>query len=178
MDSINKNQPEKNHQDLSGEAARKQLKDIVEQAETCFFCTSASGGESNGTRPMSVRQVDQNGHLWFLSASDSFKNREIAADPAVKLYFQGDAHSEFLSIDGIATVSRDQAKIKELWGFLLKTWFTEGEHDPRLTAIEVRPRQAYYWSTKHGKAVAGVKMVIGAVTGTTLDDSIEGRLTP
>ncbi len=178
MDSINANQPEKNHQDLNGQKARDQLKDLVEQAETCFFCTSASDGASNGTRPMSVRQVDLHGNLWFLSASDSDKNREIAADPAVKLYFQGDAHSEFLSIDGVATITRDRAKIKELWGFLLKTWFTEGEDDPRITAIEVQPRHAYYWSTKHGSAVAGVKMAIGAVIGRTLDDSIEGRLTP
>jgi hypothetical protein len=38
--------------------------------------------------------------------------------------------------------------------------------------------RAYYWDNKHGSAVAGVKMLVGAVVGKTLDDSIEGKLAP
>ena len=50
------------------------------------------------------------------------------------------------------------------------------EHDPRITVIRVTPTDGYYWDTKHGNAVAGVKMLIGAAIGKTLDDSIEGEL--
>ena len=176
MDSINKNQPEENHEDLIGKDAVKKLKEIVKDADTCFFCTSSSGAGSGGNRPMSMRQVDDEGNIWFLSADDSHKNKEIEKDPAVKLYFQGSAHSEFLSIKGTATITRDKAKIKELWNFLLKTWFTEGENDPRITAIKVTPHDSYYWDTKHGNAVSGIKILVGAVIGKTLDDSIEGKL--
>ncbi|RSZ60723.1 pyridoxamine 5'-phosphate oxidase family protein [Massilia atriviolacea] len=172
MDSINKNQPEDNYKDLGGSEALEKLKDIVDSAETCFFCTRHEGG----ARPMSVRQVDEQGNLWFLSADDSHKNAEIAANPAVKLYFQGSTNSEFLVLDGVATITRDKARIKQLWNFILKTWFTEGEDDPRITAIKVAPGQGYYWDNKHGKAVAGVKMLVGAVIGKTLDDSIEGKI--
>ena len=59
---------------------------------------------------------------------------------------------------------------------MLKTWFTEGEDDPRITVIEVEPEGGYYWDNKHGSIVAGIKMLIGAAIGKTLDDSIEGRL--
>ena len=59
---------------------------------------------------------------------------------------------------------------------LIKTWFTEGEDDPRITVIRVRPTEGYYWDTKHGLGVAGVKMLIGAALGKTMDDSIQGRL--
>ncbi|MEO7675481.1 MAG: pyridoxamine 5'-phosphate oxidase family protein, partial [Verrucomicrobiota bacterium] len=59
---------------------------------------------------------------------------------------------------------------------LLKTWFTEGVDDPRITVIRVAPSEGYYWDTKHGMAVAGVKMLIGAAIGKTLDDSMEGKL--
>ena len=38
------------------------------------------------------------------------------------------------------------------------------------------PTGGYYWDTKHGNAIAGVKMLIGAAIGKTLDDSIEGTL--
>jgi general stress protein 26 len=92
------------------------------------------------------------------------------------LYFQGSAHSDFLELSGVANVSRDESKIKELWKPIHKTWFTEGQEDPRITVIKVTPTDGYYWDTKHGNVVAGIKMLIGAATGKTLDDSISGKL--
>ena len=176
MDSINKNQPEENHKDLNRKEAVKKIKELAEKAESCFFCTKSGIGESSGARPMSVQEIDEEGNLWFLSPSDSHKNKEIAIDPDVKLYFQGSAHSDFLQLNGKARITTDKAKIKELWTPVLKTWFTEGENDSRITVIKVMPSEGYYWDTKHGKAVAGIKMLIGAVVGKTLDDSIEGKL--
>jgi len=173
MDSINRNQPEHNHEDLAGPNAVKRIKDMVEDAKSCFF-------ESRGAdvRPMSVLDVDEAGNLWFLSAADSHKNVEVAADAKVRLYFQASKHSGFLYLDGMATISRDKAKISELWSPELKTWFTEGEDDPRITVIKVAPTGGYYWDNKHGNFVAGIKIMVGAAIGKTLDDSIEGRVQP
>ena len=42
--------------------------------------------------------------------------------------------------------------------------------------IKVEPEQAYYWDNKHGNAIAGIKILIGAALGKTLDDSVEGDL--
>jgi general stress protein 26 len=176
MDSINANQAEQNHQDLVGEDAVKKIRDFVDSTPGCFFCTSDADGGPGDARPMTALDVDDLGNLWFISASDSLKNQELAADPSATLYFQGAAHSEFMHLEGIATVLRDPVKIKELWSFTMKTWFTGGEDDPRVTLIKFAPTYGYYWDTKHGKAVASVKMLIGAVIGKTLDDSIEGRL--
>ncbi len=176
MDSINKQQPEHNHEDLAGAKAIEKMSALIKEAQTCFFCTNVSTGEFDA-RPMNVLQVDEQGNLWFLSASDSHKNQELQGDSAVRLFFQGSPHSEFLHLEGTATVSRDKAKIKELWSFVLKTWFTEGQDDPRITVIKVAPSHGYYWDNKHGNAVAGIKMLIGATIGKTLDDSIEGKLT-
>lgn len=177
MDSINRNQPEINRLDLTGSDAVARLKEMVDDAKSCFFITENGIGPNRGVRPMSVREADDAGQLWFLSASDSHKNAELAANPAVKLYFQKSAHAGFLEVDGYAEVVTDRERIGELWNFMLKTWFTEGEDDPRITAIRVMPRQGYYWDNKHGDAVAGAKIVVGAVLGKTLDDSIEGTLT-
>ena len=66
--------------------------------------------------------------------------------------------------------------IEELWEPLLKTWFTEGIDDSRITVIKVESVEGYYWDTKHGNAVAFVKMAAGALVGKTMDDSIEGTL--
>jgi general stress protein 26 len=174
--SINRNQPEHNHDDLAGPQAVDKIKALVDKAETCFFCTSVMVTGSSGARPMNVRKVDDDGSLWFLSAIDSHLNRELDRDPNVKLYFQASPHSGFLHLVGRARVTQDAVKIHELWEPIIKTWFTEGESDPRITVIEVIPTEGYYWDVKHGNLVAGIKMVIGAAIGQTLDDSIEGKI--
>jgi general stress protein 26 len=176
VDSINRNQPEETREHLRGAAAIRKIKELVEEARTCFFCTAAATGESGGTRPMSVQKVDDEGGLWFFSASDSRKNQEIAIDPRVRLFFQGSAHAGFLRLDGTATISTDRATIRELWNPLAKVWFTGGVDDPRITLIKVSPQGGYYWDTKHGQPVAGIKMLLGVVLGKTLDDSIEGTV--
>lgn len=176
LDSINRNQPEENRDDLQGQEAIKRIQDTVKTSQTCFFCTAVSTIGAGTARPMSVQTVDDEGNLWFLSAKDSHKNREIERDPSVALYFQGSDYSDFLELKGKATISAERDKIKELWEPLYKTWFTEGEDDPRITVIKVTPSDGYYWDNKHGAFVAGIKMLIGAAIGKTLDDSIEGKL--
>lgn len=176
MDSINKNQQEENFEHLSSKEAVEKIKALVDKAKTCFFCTTAIGSASGGVRPMSVQKTDDDGNLWFLSANDSHTYEEVAANPLVKLFFQGSAHSDFLFISGKAVVSADKNMIEELWEPVLKTWFTEGKDDPRIAVVKVVPLAGYYWDTKHGNAIAGIKMLIGAATGKTMDDSIEGTL--
>lgn len=177
MDSINAQQPESNHEDVSGKNAVERIKAAVKKSDTCFFCTAVSTGGSGGTRPMSVQDVDDHGNLWFLSAKDSHKNREIAQQPDVRLFFQASEHAGFLALTGTATISTDRKKIDELWEPIVKTWFTGGKDDPRITVIQVKPSGGYYWDNKHGSVIAGAKMLVGAAMGRTLDDSIEGRVT-
>lgn len=176
MDSINRQQPEKNHEDLQGTEAGKKIYELAKKAKNCFFCTHLNTAGPFATRPMSVQKAEEDGTLWFLSATDSHKNAEIATDATVQLLFQGSDYSDFLSITGKAYISTEKERIKELWEPVLKTWFTEGIDDPRISVIEVVPTDGYYWDTKHGQFVAFAKTLIGAAIGKTLDDSIEGSL--
>ncbi len=176
MDSINQQQPEKNRENLIGAEASEKIKELLKNNKTCFFITDIHANEPLHVRPMSVQKVEEDGSLWFLSADDSHKNAEIQVDHKVQLLFQGSSYSDFLSLYGTATISKDKAIIKELWEPILKTWFTEGEDDPRITAIKVNPTEGYYWDNKHGNAVAFIKTLAGALVGKTLDDSIEGEI--
>lgn len=176
MDSINQQQPEDNRKDLQGSEAGKKIKELAKTAKTCFFCTAINSSSPFRTRPMSVQKIDDSGNFYFLSANDSNKNQEIQQDDTVQLLFQGGAHSDFLSITGKASISTDKALIKELWEPVLKTWFTGGVDDARITAISVDTQDGYYWDNKHGNAVAFAKIAAGAIMGKTLDDSIEGTL--
>lgn len=173
MSSIDKNQKEKNHQDLYGNNSIKKIAELGEE-QTCFFNTWK--GSTVESRPMSVLKVDDDGNLWFLSANDSSQNKEIEQNSSVNLYFQGSSHSNFMHLSGQATITEDKDLIKELWNPFFKTWFTEGEDDPRISVIKFTTENGHYWDTKHGNFISGIKILIGAAIGQTLDDSIQGVL--
>ena len=176
MDSINKQQEEQNYKALEGKDAIDKLKELVDKAENCFFCSDIKTGLPFSTRPMAAQKVDEEGNIWFLSSKDSHKNAEINQDPFVQLLFQGSKHSAFLSVYGISEIIDDKSKIEELWNPIIKTWFTEGKDDPRISVIKVVPTQSYYWDTKHGETVAFLKIAASVLSGKTMDDSIEGKL--
>ena len=149
---------------------------MQKKLDSLFLCTAIKSGQAFATRPMAAEEIDEEGNFWFLSASDSHKNKEIEQDDKVQMLFQGSSYSDFMTLYGTAEISRDKAKIAKLWDAGMKTWFTEGEDDPRITVIKVTPTEGYYWDTKNGMAVAMIKRAYGAVVGETYDDSIEGTI--
>jgi general stress protein 26 len=176
-DSSNHTQDTQDHiKTLAGDEAVKKLKDLAKSAENCFFCTNIKTGLPLSVRPMSVLEVDDKGNLWFMSHNDSNKNGEIALDPFTHLFFQENKNSGFLNIYGISEIVNDQEKIDELWNPLLKVWFQEGKDDAKISLIKVEPTNVYYWDTKHGEAIAFIKMAASIITGKTMDDSVEGNL--
>ena len=176
MNSVAQQQEEDSRKDLTAKEAVAKIKTLADQAMICFFCTESKSGASKGARPMSILEVDDEGTLWFVSPKDSDKNKEIEQDSSVKLYFHGSAHSDLMYLIGNAAIHTDHSKIKDLWNPLLKVWFTEGQDDPRISIIKVKPSEGYYWDSKNGNFVATIKMFAGAVIGKTIDDSVEGNL--
>ena len=164
-----------NVKNLSRQEAGNKIKELAEKADTCLFTTMLTKLPLT-TRPMSTRDVDGDGCLWFFSRRDSNKNREIATDNRVQLFYSNFSASEYLSLYGKATIIKDPAKAKELWSAIAKTWFNEGYDDPELTLIKIDPENAYYWDTKDGKVISLLKMVVGAVTGKELNSGIEGKM--
>ena len=75
--SIDRDQPERNYEDLRGRAAVRKIREIVEKSKNCFFCTAVTSSGSDGARPMNVRKIDASGVLWFLSAEDSRPKRRV-----------------------------------------------------------------------------------------------------
>jgi general stress protein 26 len=163
------------HKDLTSAAAVEKLRDLAVAADICMFTTSLSQLPLT-TRPMSTGQVDDEGNIWFLSRKSSDKNKEIMADDRVQLFYGNNGNSEYLSVYGSASILFDREKIKDVWSTLAKVWFTEGEDDPEISLIKVVPEDAYYWDTKHNKFVALIKMATALVTGTNMDDGVEGTI--
>jgi general stress protein 26 len=162
-------------QNLTGTAAIDKLKELVNAANICIFVTNL-GETPLSSRPMSTLQVDDDGCLWFFSKENSEKEHEIKNDNRVQLFYSNKNSSEYLSVYGEAELLRDRDKVDELWSPIAKAWFTEGKDDPTIEIIKVTPRDAYYWDTKHNKAVSLVKIAVGAVTGKRMDDGVQGKL--
>ena len=49
MDSINREQPEENREDLRGAAAIERIRDVGKANANCFFCTASPAGETGAT---------------------------------------------------------------------------------------------------------------------------------
>jgi general stress protein 26 len=70
----------------------------------------------------------------------------------------------------------DRETIHRLWSPKLRAWFTEGEDDPRISLLCVDPVSGEYWDNRHGAAVAGIKMLFGAIVGQRVNEGVHGNL--
>lgn len=160
---------------LQSQEAVEKLKELVNEVNTCMFCTY-SGKNELQTRPMASLKIDDQGNIWFMSDKTSKKNSEILGNGKVDLLYSHPSKDSFLSVKGWAEVMQDKRMVDELWTPIAKVWFTEGKDDPRISVIKVKPDEAYYWDTKHGRMVEMFKMLTSLVTGKTMDDGIEGTI--
>jgi len=160
---------------VSKEAIDK-MKEIISDQRICMFATQLTQAPFS-VCPMTVQEVSDEGHILFLSDATSDQNQKILADSRVQLMFSKVSESEFMSVYGKATISKNREKIDKIWDPLAKAWFPKGKNDPNLTIIEVFPEDAYYWDTKDGKIVSMLKIVASAMTGEKMDGGIEGHLT-
>jgi general stress protein 26 len=162
-------------QNISRQEANEKIKELAKKADVCLFTTNLTKLPLT-TRPMSTRDVDDDGCIWFFSREGSNKNKEIIADNRVQLFYSNFSSSEYMSLYGKVTIIKDEAKAKQLWSAIAKTWFNDGYDDPELTLLKVAPEDGYYWDTKNGKMISLVKMVAGAITGQELEIGIEGKI--
>ncbi|HEY0655677.1 MAG TPA: pyridoxamine 5'-phosphate oxidase family protein [Chryseosolibacter sp.] len=163
-------------QNLADQEAIDKIKELVDHTKVCFFTTHLDETPLP-TRPMHTQQVDDEGTFWFFSDAESEKNFEIKNDSRVQLLYANPDKAEFMSVYGHAMVSRDRARIEELWSSMAKAWFKNGKDDPSLSVIQVIPDEAYYWDTKRNKMVSLIKILASAVSNSRSgDDGVKGKL--
>ena len=83
---------------------------------------------------------------------------------------------EWVSASGIASLSRDRAKIRELYAPDWKMWFGNGEDarfgtpdDPRIVLIGIDVQSAVFFEMDKPQPVVLFELVKGWVTGTEPD---------
>ena len=114
--------------------------------------------------------------LWFVTADRSSKLRDIEHDPHVNLAYYKDRTREWVSVSGLARISRDRATIRRLYASDWKMWFPdEGDprhgtpDDPRFVLIGVEIHAASFLDLDRPQPVVLFEVVKGWVTGDTPD---------
>lgn len=158
---------------LAGADAVEKISHIA-KGEVAMLCTFPEGRMKS--RPMGTPGIDADGGIWLMTRFDTAKIVEIEAHPGVQLIYALPSRSEYMEVEGIATISRDQSKIDELWSPLMKAWFPDGKDDPAIRLIHIVPAGGHYWDTKHNRMIQLAAIAIGAITGRPLDDGVEGDL--
>lgn len=154
--------------------AKEKVKKLAESIDFTMFITDLKS-EPFHTVPMSTKEVDEEGNIWFLSNKTSTHNKNIERENRAHLIYADKDSFEFLSIYGRASISTDRNRIKELYGSGDDAWFN-GVDDPNITALKIEPDDAHYWDTKNGKVISLLKMLSGAITGNEPDLGEEGKL--
>jgi general stress protein 26 len=145
---------------------RRHLAKLIEHFHTAMLVTHAAGDGSLRARPLSLADAHDHGLLYFSTSIGSAKVSELERTPKVAVTLQDSRR--YVSISGLARVSRDRALIDRLWSEAWRLWFPEGKGDPDLCIVEVTPHEAEYWDQT---GVAGLRFVFEAAkayaTGTT-----------
>ncbi len=161
---------------LSGPEGVQKINDLVKDIRIAMMTTVAPDG-SFDSRPMATQQSSFYGDVWFLTRAESGKVAEIRDDSHVSLLYSDPDSSKFVSAKGRAYLSKDRAKIQELWNPMYKAWFPEGQDDPSITVLRVNISEAQYWEASSSKLLRGLKYVAAAATGGAIDLGETGKIT-
>lgn len=159
---------------MSNNEAREKMAALVKSIKTGMLITGMQSKPLHAI-PMTTKEVDGEGNIWFLSRMDSDHNTDIVKDTDVQLLYSDPSTKEFISIYGKAVVNTSPERLKELYDKTDNAWFT-GLDDPNLTAIKVVPQQAYYWDSGQNKNINLFKIGMAAVTGDKKDIGEKGKL--
>ena len=145
----------------------KKLNQLTEGIDFCMLTTIDSGHLRS--RPMSTQQFDENGVVWFFTSDESHKVEEIAKDSRVNLAYSNSNDDAYVSVSGRAELSKDRAKIEEMWKPIHKAWFPDGMDDPHLALLKVEAEQAEYWEASSSKIVQLFGFIKAVATGQEAD---------
>ena len=159
----------------NGHGGLAELLELMEDIDYALLTTRAKDGFLV-SRPLSTQTADPDGTLWFFVSDHSRKAEEIAIEPRVNLAYSAPDKNTYISIAGVASIEKDQAKIDELWSDALSVFFPGGRDDPELALLKVTIHRAEYWdgpSTTLGKAW---KFITAAVSDKPADMGDHGTV--
>lgn len=156
---------------MATETEISQLYTLIDDLEIAMMTTRRADGHLR-SRAMANQKRAPGADLWFVTADGTAKVRDLATDRHVNLTYLNPKTMEWVSVSGLATVSRDRATIATLYASDWKMWFgDDGDprhgtpDDPRIVLIGVEVHGAEFLDVTKPKPVVIYELVKGWLTG-------------
>ena len=151
----------------------EQLYTHIEDIEIAMMTTRRGDGHLQ-SRAMATQKRAAGADIWFVTLEGTQKVRDLEADPHVNLSYYKDRTREWVSVSGLARITREREKIHELYAPDWKAWFPkEGDprhgtkDDPRMVLIGVTVHAAAFLEVNKPQPVVLFEVVKGWLTGST-----------
>ena len=151
----------------------KLLFEQIDEIEVAMMTTRRADGHLE-SRAMATQKRSAGADLWFVTAEGTSAIRDIETDDHLNLAYYKDRTREWISVSGVATLSRDRAKIHELYEPDWKMWFSDNgdprggtADDPRLVLIAVQIHAAVFLKLDKPQPIVLYELAKGWLTGST-----------
>lgn len=148
------------------------LYEQIEDMEIAMMTTRRADGHLE-SRAMATQKRAPGADLWFVSRDGTAKLRDIEVDPHVNLAYYKDRTREWISVSGLASISRDRRTIHALYAPDWKMWFPDGgdprhgtADDPRIVAIGIDVHSAVFLEVNKPQPVVLFELIKGWATGS------------
>jgi general stress protein 26 len=152
-----------------------ELYDLIEGIETAMFTTRRPNGQLV-SRPMQTQDRIEGCDLWFVTDAETHKLDELALDPHVNCAYYNNKSREWVSVSGVAHVSKNRNRIRQLYKEDWKAWFGDeggdrdgGPNDPRLALIMVEAEIATYMKVNKPRPVVLFEVLKAMVTRSRVE---------
>ena len=151
------------------------LYSMIDDIEIAMMTTRRPDGHLV-SRAMATQKRAAGADLWFVTSDETHKLEELEADPHVNIAYYKDATREWISVSGVATLSRDRDRIRDLYQPDWAMWFDKAgderhgtPEDPRLVLIGVQVHSAMFLEQNKPRPVVLYELVKGWLTGSAPD---------
>ena len=147
-----------------------ELYDLIKGSETAMFTTRGPTGQLV-SRPMATQDRIEGADLWFVTNVETHKLDDLALDPHVNCSYYNNRTHEWVSVSGLAHLSKNRARIRQLYQEDWKTWFGDeggdrdgGPNDSRIALIMVEAELATYMKVNKSRPIILFETLKGIVT--------------
>ncbi|HNQ06369.1 MAG TPA: pyridoxamine 5'-phosphate oxidase family protein [Tetrasphaera sp.] len=145
---------------------RDVIADIMRKTRIAILTYQDAEGRLVST-PMGTQDFEDPGTVWFITEVATEKVRAILANPHVNVAYASD--KGWVSLSGTARLSRDDAKLKQLWDASASAFMSTDVDDANSGLLEITGDTAQYWESP-GKVPMLVKMAKGLLGGKAADE--------
>ena len=148
---------------------------LIEKIDIAMLTTREADG-SLVSRPMATQKPVAGVDLWFMTSAETHKVETLEGHPEVNLMYFSSSTKEWVSVSGTATLSRNPARIRELYNKDWKVWLGDrgapydgGLTDPRIVLIDVYAHDVNYFKASDSRPVMLFKVAKAMITGRRPD---------